>query len=120
MMYHCLAIAPVLTSDEPHRQGRIQCISCPRTRSMALRTAVMTATITSTPTVPATASLWLGHVTLRNSVRTSIRNCLDCANHTAGFHCIELVTVPISVIRHRTSDGLAGAEGLEPPTPGFG
>ena len=60
---------------------------------MTLNTIVMTATITSTPTVPAIASFWVGHVILRYSVRTSIRNWRDWPIQTTGFHCIELATV---------------------------
>ena len=49
---------------------------------------MISAITTSTPIVPAVASFCVGQVTLRNSVRTSIRYCFVSLNQTAGFHCI--------------------------------
>src|SRR4029077_16597901 len=65
---------PLLRHRSPRpsdRQGRIIWTACPSTKSTVESTIVMIPTSTSTPIVPAIASLRDGQVTLRYSARTS-------------------------------------------------
>src|SRR5262249_35244865 len=73
------------------------------------------ATITNTMAVVMAVSRRLGHVTFCASARTS------CKNLNGLIFAIELTCRHLGV-RPTTHSGLrlAGVEGLEPPTPGFG
>src|SRR4029453_14020857 len=87
------------------QEGRISSIALDKPRSTIDSASVSTATTISTPIVPAIASWRVGQVTLRNSARTSVRNCRLSENQTRGFNFSPL-TLPFDC--------------SHPPPPGFG
>ena len=65
-------------------------------------------TVMRTTTVPAIASLFEGQVTFFSSTLASFRNCLTTW------------ILPTAAFFLPPSQKMAGQEGFEPPTPGFG
>ena len=117
---HTSASAMVSASEPEHQCAR----HAPGSDRRRGRTSPRAIDITNTMAVVTSVSLRVGQVTLRSSWRT-------CADELAERGCV-LVVVCLAAVSDcvqpsvaaapfpRRCDQLAGVEGLEPPTPGFG
>src|SRR4029450_5693223 len=85
------------------------------TQSAARKNNAVAIDMASTMTVVMTVSRRVGQVTLATSVRT-------CWTNSKGLvlAIIILAAEAIPLLPANSRLGLAGVEGLEPPTPGFG
>src|SRR5215210_6137927 len=105
------------------------------TWSVIRKNTAASADIANTSPVVISVSRRVGHVTLATSDRTSRTNCagsslatsanLDFPHTTNGRHTAGMLPPRCNLGRpaaptETAPDGLAGAEGLEPPTSGFG
>ena len=100
------------------------CTTEPSSQSTIMKNTATSATMTNTMTVVCTVSLRDGQVTLLVSCRTSRKNLAGFI--PVVFHLFEVAgyALPVTCRSSRSSSAptacLAGLEGLEPPTPGFG
>ncbi len=86
----------------------------------------MIRTTTSTTPVEATISLRVGQLTFFISIRNSLKNCLICSNIFDPFLFAQTLRLCVVGFRFPLREDeaflsvLAGQEGFEPPSPGFG
>ena len=87
-------------------------------------------TATKTTAVPVRVSFLEGQVTFFNSVFTSLKNCLTVSNLSLKeISILSLFLGPaapalncgsLRALMMYRANGMAGQEGFEPPSPGFG
>src|SRR5262245_50827723 len=90
------------------------------TQSAARKNSAAAIDIMRTAAVVTTVSLRVGQVTLDTSVRTCWRNSKGFITYIPNLCRIDLPRSPASPRTFELPRLVAGVEGLEPPTPGFG
>src|SRR5438552_4845608 len=89
----------------------------PRARSTAPTNTMTMITVTITTMVESRSSLRVGQLTFDDSTRTSFTNSRTCSIHAMTLRSLVFSSAGCRPFGRRI---LAGLEGFEPPTPGFG
>src|SRR5262245_6724761 len=100
-----------------HRNNRLT--PALRTRSTSPMKAETIATVTITTIVESRSSVRVGQLTFADSTRTSLTKSRTRSVH-AMCRCPLSVAGDLACAPTPTRPGVAGLEGFEPPTPGFG